>query len=73
MRLSVEGRRVEDGNSVPARLDLNREVILESTGRLRVMEDVLEGGVLEGGSVDVSGNPVGEEEKGSVRNERRWL
>lgn len=69
MRLGVKGRRVEDGDSVPARLNLDGEVVLEPTGRLGVVEDVFEGSVFEGGSVNVSGDPVGEEEKMSARNE----
>jgi len=59
VRLSVEGSRIEDGDSVPARLDLNGEMVLEPTGGFRVVEDVLEGCVLESGSVDVSGDPEG--------------
>lgn len=56
--LGVDGRRVEDGDSVPARLDLERKVVLEATGRLGVVEDLLKGRVLEGSSIDVSGHPV---------------
>lgn len=56
--LGVDGCGVEDGDPVPARLDLEGKVVLEATGRLGVVEDLLKGRVFEGGSVDVSGDPV---------------
>jgi hypothetical protein len=33
-------------------------MVLETTAGFGMVEDLLEGGVLEGGSVDVSGDPV---------------
>jgi hypothetical protein len=58
VRDGVDRGRVHDGNSVPARLNLDREMVLETTAGFGMVEDLLEGGVLEGGSVDVSGDPV---------------
>lgn len=54
----VEGRRVQDGDTVPAGLHLDGEVTHESVFGGGVVEDGFEGGVFEGGAVDVAGDPV---------------
>ena len=54
----IERSGVEDGNSVPTRLDLDREMPLEAIRGLRVMEDVLEGRIFEGSTVDITCHPV---------------
>lgn len=55
---AVERGRVEHRDAVPAGLHLNGQVPLEAVGRRRVVEDGLEGGVLERGAVDVARDPV---------------
>ena len=55
---SVEGRGVEDGNTVPAGLDLDGKVSLETVLRVGVVKDGFEGRVFERGTVDVAGDPV---------------
>jgi hypothetical protein len=47
VRDGVDWGRVHDGDSVPARLDLDREMVLETTAGFGMVEDLLEGGVLE--------------------------
>ena len=58
MRWGVEGCGVEDGDTVPAGLDLDGEVARESVLRGDVVEDGFEGSVFESGAVDVAGYPV---------------
>jgi hypothetical protein len=54
----VEGGRVQDGNSIPAGLDLDREVLLEAHSRGTVMEYSLKGRIFEGCTVYVPSYPV---------------
>lgn len=58
MWVGVEGSGIEDGDSVPARLHLNGEMSLESVPRFDVVEDGLERSVLEGSTVDITGDPA---------------
>lgn len=58
MRRGVKRSGVEDGDAVPAGLDLDGEVALETVRGGTVVEDGFEGGVFEGGAVDVAGYPV---------------
>lgn len=58
MRRGVKRSGIEDGDAVPAGLDLDGEVALETVGGGTVVEDGFEGGVFEGGAVDVAGYPV---------------
>jgi len=54
----VEGSRVEDGDTVPAGLDLNRHMLLEAHGRGAVVENIFERSVFESSTVDVTRNPI---------------
>ena len=56
--ICLSGRGVEDGNTVPAGLDLDGEVARESVLRGDVVEDGFEGGVFERCAVDVARDPV---------------
>ena len=67
VRGRVERRGVEDGDAVPAGLDLDGEVPLEARRRDGVVEDVFEGGVFEGCAVYVAGYPVVVEDGGALR------
>ena len=58
VRVRVHRGRVEDGDAVPARLDLDGQVALEAVRRLHVAEDGLEGRVLECGAVHVTRDPA---------------
>lgn len=58
VRRRVERRGVKNGYAVPARLHLDGEVLHEALLRGSVLEDGLEGRVLERGAVDVARNPV---------------
>ena len=58
VRRRVERRGVEHGDAVPARLHLDRQVLQEALLRRPVLEDGLEGRVLERGAVDVARDPV---------------
>ena len=58
VRGRVEWRRVKNGNTVPARLDLDRKMSLESILGCAMVEDRLERSVLERGPVDISCYPV---------------
>ena len=58
MRGRIERRGVEHRDAVPAGLHLDGQVPLEALLRVRVVEDGLEGRVLERGAVDVAGDPV---------------
>ena len=48
------------------KLTLNRQVLLETLVRLGVMEYLLEGRILESGTVDVSCDPVVVEDGGTL-------
>jgi hypothetical protein len=54
----VEGSRVEDGDTVPAGLDLNGQVLLEARRRGAVVENILKGSIFESSTVDVTRNPI---------------
>lgn len=54
----VEGGRVQDGNAIPAGLDLDREVLLETHRRGTIMEYSLKGRIFEGCTVYVTSYPV---------------
>lgn len=58
VRRRVERRGVQDRDAVPARLHLHGQVPLVAVLRGGVVEDGLEGGVLQRGAVDVAGDPV---------------
>ena len=58
VRGRVERRGVEDRDPVPAGLHLDRQVLQEALLRGPVLEDGLEGRVLERGAVDVARDPV---------------
>ena len=66
MRWGVEGRGVEDGDTVPAGLDLDGEVARESVLRGDVVEDGFEGSVFERCAVDVARDPVVVEDGGTL-------
>lgn len=61
----VEGSRVEDGDTVPAGLDLNGQVLLEAHRRGAVVENILKRGVFESSPVDVTRNPIIIEDRGT--------
>lgn len=63
----VEGRRVEDGDTVPAGLDLNGEVLLEARRRGAMVEDFIERSVFEGSTVDVTRNPIVIEDRSTLK------
>ena len=54
----VEWSGVKDRDAVPTRLNLNGKVALKACRGLRVVKYVFEGRILEGSSIDISGNPV---------------
>jgi hypothetical protein len=54
----VEGSRVQDCDAIPARLDLDREVLFEAHVRGTIMEYGLKRRIFEGGTVYVTGYPV---------------
>lgn len=54
----VEGSGVQDGNAIPAGLDLNWEVLLEALRRATIMEYSLEGRIFESCTVYVTSYPV---------------
>lgn len=67
MRRAVERRGVEDGDAVPTRLHLHREVPLEALRGRRVLEHGLERLVVERGAVDVARDPVVVKDGGALR------
>ena len=64
----VEGSRVEDGDTVPAGLDLNGQVLLEAHRRGAVVENVLKGSVLESSTVDVTRDPIIIEDRSTLKD-----
>ncbi len=62
----VKGSRVEDGNTVPTGLDLNRKVLLETHGCGAVVENSLEWSVLKSGTIDVTRNPIIIKDRGTL-------
>lgn len=58
VRMGVHRVGVENRDSVPARLNLNGEMTLESMAGFEIAEDGFEGCVLEGGSVHISSYPT---------------
>jgi hypothetical protein len=67
VRVHVKRCRVEYGDSVPARLNLEREVALETVGIFEVAEDGFERGVFEGGTVHIAGDPAAKGVRGSEK------
>jgi hypothetical protein len=63
VRMSVHGRGVENGDSVPAGLDLDGEVTLKAVRGFDVTENGFKGGVLKGGAVHVASDPAGKKGK----------
>lgn len=58
MRVGVHRCGVEDGDSVPAGLDLDGEMALEAMAGFDVAEDGFKRSVLEGGTVHVASDPA---------------
>ena len=58
VRMRVHRRGIQHGDTVPARLDLHRQMASKAMLRLHVAKDRLERRVLEGRAVHVAGNPV---------------
>ena len=66
----VEGCRVKDGDTVPAGLDLNREVLPEAHRRVAMLENILKGSVFESSAVDVARNPIIIEDRSTLKKKR---
>lgn len=71
MRVGVHRCGVEDGDSVPAGLDLDGEMALEAMAGFDVAEDGFKRSVLEGGTVHVASDPAVQRE-GVSFGARSW-
>jgi len=58
MGRGVKRGRVKDGDTIPARLNLDGKVALESLRRIWMVENTFKWGILKSRAIDISSNPI---------------